>query len=194
MWLKIITPSRGVMMRQQLMQLFGKAGQWASLVDASKLPAPHSSELRNSTRTEYKFVSLLKVEMSLRDLAIWLGKYAGVTLTCAARIEEYAVHALSKMAHSSASRLGKCLHEMAWTKDHLDRRKRRLIKSTKLDSELSMISPTTQPSAMTSSVIAQPPCDKEGGSTETRPALAPYSDGNVLMGKVDNSVTDNLYQ
>ena len=48
MWLKIITPSKGVMIRQWLMQLFGEAGQWASLVDASKLPAPLSSELRNS--------------------------------------------------------------------------------------------------------------------------------------------------
>ena len=85
------------------MQLFGEAGQWASLVDTSKLPAPHSSELHNSTQTEYKSVSLLKAEMSLRDLAIWLGKYAGVTLTRAARIEEYAVCALAKTAHSSAS-------------------------------------------------------------------------------------------
>ena len=102
------------------MQLFGEASQWASLVDASKLPAPHSSELRNSMRTEYKFMSLLKVEMSLRDLAIWLGKYVGVTLTHAARIEEYAVHALAKTAHSNASQLGKHLHEMAWTKDRLD--------------------------------------------------------------------------
>ena len=77
------------------MQLFGEASQWASLVNASKLPAPHSSELRNSTQTEYKFVSLLKAEMSLRDLAIWLGKYAGVNLTRAARIEMYMVCALA---------------------------------------------------------------------------------------------------
>ena len=49
MWLKIITPSKGVMIRQRLMQLFGEASQWASLVDASKLPAPHSSKLCNST-------------------------------------------------------------------------------------------------------------------------------------------------
>ena len=139
-------------------------------------------------------MSLLKAEMSLRDLAMWLGIYAGVTLTCAARIEEYAVHALAKTAHSSASRLGKCLHETARTKDCLDRQKRQLIESTKLDSELSMISPTTQPSATTSSVIAQPPCDKEGGSTETRPALAPYSNGDILMGNVNDSVTDDLYQ
>ena len=66
-------------------------------------------------------MSLLKAEMSLRDLAMWLGKYAGVTLTRAAKIEEYAVRALAKMAHSSASRLVKRLHEMARTKDHLDR-------------------------------------------------------------------------
>ena len=59
----------------------GEAGQWASLIDTSKLPAPHSSELCNSTRTEYKFMSLLKADMPLKDLAKWLGKYAGVTLT-----------------------------------------------------------------------------------------------------------------
>ena len=84
------------MIRQQLMQLFGEAGQWASLVNASKLPVPHSSKLCNSTRTEYKFVSLLTAEMLLKDLAIRLGKYAGVTLTRAARIEEYTMHALAK--------------------------------------------------------------------------------------------------
>ena len=49
MWLKIITPSKGVMIRQQLMQLFGEASQWASLVNTSKLLAPHSSKLHNST-------------------------------------------------------------------------------------------------------------------------------------------------
>ena len=132
--------------------------------------------------------------MSLRDLAIWLGKYAGVTLTHAARIEEYAVHALAKMAHSSTSQLGKHLHETARTKDCLNCQKQRLIESMKLDSELSMISPTTQPPVTTSSVVAQPPCDKEGGSTETRPAPALSSDGDILMGNVDDSVTDDLYQ
>ena len=139
-------------------------------------------------------MSLLKVEMSLRDLAIWLGKYVGVNLTHAARIEEYAVRALAKMAHSSTSQLGKHLHETAWTKDCLNCWKRRLIKSMKLDSELLMISPTTQPSVMTSSIVAQPPCDKEGGSTETRPTPAPYSDGDVLMGNINDSITNNLYQ
>ena len=176
------------------MQLFGEASQWASLVDASKLQAPCSSKLRNSTQTEYKFVSQLKADMPLKDLAIWLGKYAGVNLTHAAKIEEYAAHALAKTAHSSASRLGKCLHETAWTKDRLDHRKQQLIESTKLDSELSVIAPTNQPSATTSSIITPPPCDNRGGSTETRPALAPYPDGDVFMGNVDDSVTDNLYQ
>ena len=57
-----------------------------------------------------------------------------------------------------------------------------------------MISPTTQLSVMTSSIVTQPPCDKEGGSTETRCALALYSDGDVLMDNVDDSVTDDLYQ
>ena len=85
------------------MHLFGEAGQWASLVDTSKLLAPHSSKLRSSTRTEYKFVSLLKVDMPLKDLATWLGEYVGVTLTHATKIEEYAVRALAKTAHSSAS-------------------------------------------------------------------------------------------
>ena len=99
MWLKLITPSKGMMIRQWLMQMFGEASQWASLVNASKLLASHSSELHNSTRTEYKFMSLLKAEMLLKDLAIWLGKYMGVNLTRAAKIEEYAAHALAKTAH-----------------------------------------------------------------------------------------------
>ena len=85
-------------------------------------------------RTEYKFVSLLKADMLLKDLAIWLGQYAGVTLTCGTKIEEYVARALAKMAHSSASLLGKHLHETAWTKDCLNCQKQRLIKSTRLDS------------------------------------------------------------
>ena len=139
-------------------------------------------------------MSLLKAEMSLRDLAMWLGKYAGVTLTRTARIEEYVVCALAKTAHSSTSQLGKCLHETSWTKDHLDCQKQQLIESMKLDSELSMISPTTQPSAMTSSIVTPSPYDKEAGPTETRPTLAPYSDGDVLMGNINDSVTNDLYQ
>ena len=132
--------------------------------------------------------------MPLKDLAIWLGQYAGVTLTRAAKIEEYAAYALAKTAHSSASQLGKHLLKTAQTKDHLNHQKLQLIESMKLDSELLMISLTTQLSVTTSSIVTPPPCEKEGGSTETRPTLAPYSDGDVLMGNIDDSVTDDLYQ
>ena len=66
-------------------------------------------------------MSQLTVDMPVKDLAIWLGKYAGVTLTCAAKIEEYAACALAKTAHSSTSQLGKHIHETARTKDRLDR-------------------------------------------------------------------------
>ena len=79
-WLKVITPTKGMMMRQCLMQLFGEASQWASLVNVSKLPAPRSSELCNSTQTEYKSGSQPLADMPLKDLAIWLGKQAGVVI------------------------------------------------------------------------------------------------------------------
>ena len=123
MWLRATTPTKGVMARQSIMQLFGEAGQWASLVNTSKLPAPCSSELRNSIWTEYQSGSQPSAEIPMKDLAIWLGKQAGVTLTHAAKLEEYAVHTLAEMAHSSASQLGKHLHETARTKDHLDHQK-----------------------------------------------------------------------
>ena len=67
-------------------------------------------------------------------------------LTHTAKLEEYAAHALAKTAHSSASQLGKHLHETAQTKDHLDCWKWWLVESTKLDSELLVIAPTNQPS------------------------------------------------
>ena len=106
------------------MQLFSEASQWASLVDTSEQPAPHSSELCNSLWTEHKSGSQPSADTLMKDLAIWLGKQAGVTLTCVAKLEEYAVRALAKMAHSSTSQLGKHLHETARTKDHLDGQKR----------------------------------------------------------------------
>ena len=81
MWLKIITPTKGVMIRQWLMQLFGEASRWASLVDVSELLAPRSSELHNSAWTEYKSGSQPMADIPLKDLAIWLGKQVGVTLT-----------------------------------------------------------------------------------------------------------------
>ena len=90
MWLRATTPTKGVIVRQCIMQLFSEASQWASLVDISKLPAPHSSELCNSIQTEYKSGSQPSADTPLKDLAIWLGKQAGVTLTHAAKLEEYA--------------------------------------------------------------------------------------------------------
>ena len=42
-------------------------------------------------------MSQLKADMPLKDLATWLGKYAGVTLTHAAEIEEYMACALAQM-------------------------------------------------------------------------------------------------
>ena len=139
-------------------------------------------------------MSQLTVDMPLKDLAIWLGEYVGITLTHVAKVEEYAVCALAKTAHSSASQLGKCLHKTAQTKDRLNCQKQQLLESTKLDSELSVITPTSQLSAMTSPTITPPPCDTEGGSTDMRPALTPYSDSDILMGNVDDSVTNDLYQ
>ena len=139
-------------------------------------------------------MSQLTADMPLKDLTIWLGKHAGVTLTHTARGEEYAACDLDKIAHSSTSQLGKRLHETAWTKDHLDHQKQWLLESNNLDSELSVITLTNQPSATTSPAIAPPPCDTKGGITETRPSLAPCSDGDVLIGNIDDSVTNNLYQ
>ena len=85
------------------MQLFGGAGQWASLVNVSELLAPHSSKLCNSAQTEYKSGSQLSADMLLKDLAIWVGKQVGVTLTHVAKVEEYTARALAKTAHRSAS-------------------------------------------------------------------------------------------
>ena len=35
MWLRAITPTKGVMVRQHILQLFSKAGQWTSLINAN---------------------------------------------------------------------------------------------------------------------------------------------------------------
>ena len=51
----------------------------------------------------YQSMLQLTADMLLKDLAIWLGKYVGVTLAHPAKIEEYVAHALAKMVHSSTS-------------------------------------------------------------------------------------------
>ena len=47
MWLRVITPTKGVMVRQHILQLFGETDQWAFLIDASELPATSSSEMHD---------------------------------------------------------------------------------------------------------------------------------------------------
>ena len=54
MWLRATTPTKGMMVRQPILQLLGEAGQWASLVNASKLPEPSGSEMQNSIQAVYK--------------------------------------------------------------------------------------------------------------------------------------------
>ena len=130
----------------------------------------------------------------MKDLAIWLGKQAGVTLTCVARLEEYAAHALAKMTHISTSQLRKCLHKTARTKDCLNHQKQQLVASTQLNSQLSVHALTNQSSATASSAVTPPPYNPEGGPTEMWPTLAPYSDGDIHMGNINDSVTDDLYQ
>ena len=68
------------------------------------------------------------------------------------------------------------------------------MESTKLDSELSVITLTNQPSVTASPTVTPPPYNSEGGSTEMQPVPAPYSDSDIHMGNIDDSVTDDLYQ
>ena len=130
----------------------------------------------------------------MKDLAIWLGKQAGVTLTHVAKLEEYAACAVAKTAHSSTSWFGKHLHETARTKDCLNCQKQQLVESTQLNSKLSVWALTNQSSTTASPTDAPPPYSPKGCPTETQPALALYSDGDVHMGNINDSVTDNLYQ
>ena len=120
MWLRAATPTKGMMVRQCILQLFDEAGQCASLVNTSKLPAPSGNEMWNSTQAVYEPGSQPSLEILMKDLARWIGRQVGVTYTYAARLEEYAACALAKMAHSSTSQLVKHLHKMARTKDCLN--------------------------------------------------------------------------
>ena len=68
------------------------------------------------------------------------------------------------------------------------------MESTQLNSELSVLALTNQSSMTASPAVTPPPYNPEGGPTEMWPALAPYSDGDVYMGNVNDLVTDDLYQ
>ena len=102
--------------------------------------------MHGSIQATYKPGSQPLSEILMKDLAIWLSKYAGVTYTCAACLEEYATCMLTKMAHSNASWLRKWLLETAKSKDILHCQKRWLATSTRLNVELSVLAPTNQPS------------------------------------------------
>ena len=194
MWLRTITPTKGVMVRQHILQLFSEANQWASLVNTSELPVPSGSEMCNSIQATYEPGSQPPLEILMKDPAIWLGKQVGVTYTCVAQLEEYTMHALVKMAHSNTSQLGKHLHEMAKSKDCLNYQKQQVVASRKLDAELSVLAPTNQLSATDSSAVASPPFNTERDSTEMWPAQALYTNSNIHMGIVNDLVTDDLYQ
>ena len=70
MWLRATTPTKSVMVRQHILQLFGEAGQWALLVNPSKLPAPSSSKMWNAIWAVYEPRSQPSLEIPMKDLAI----------------------------------------------------------------------------------------------------------------------------
>ena len=180
-------------MRQHILQLFSEDGQWVSLIDVNELLEPSDSDLCNSIQAMYEPGTQPPLEIPMKDPAIWLGKYAGLSYTCTACLEGYTKCALAKMAHSDASHLGKHLHKMAKTRDCPSCKKAQLDMSRQLDKELSAITLTNQLSATAGSSIMAPPSTTEEGSTEMWPAPAPYNDGDVLMGEVSDKVTDKLY-
>ena len=78
MWLRALAPIKGVMVQQHILQLFSEASQWALLINLSKLPAPSSSNLCNLILAMYEPGDQSPLEIPMKDLAIWLGKYADV--------------------------------------------------------------------------------------------------------------------
>ena len=193
MWLRAITPTKGVMVRQHILQLFSKAGQWVLLINMDNLLAPSSSKLCNSIQATYEPGTQPPSEIPMKNLARWLGKYAGMSYIHAVQLEGYAKHAPAKMAHSDASQIRKHLHEMAKTKDHLGCERMWVEMLRQLNKELSVWAPTNQLS-VTDFSVTPPPYNAKGGSTETWPVLAPYKASNIHMGDVDDSVTNDIYK
>ena len=130
----------------------------------------------------------------MKDLAIWLGKYVGMTYICTAHLEGYAKHPLTKTEYNNAAHIGKHLHEMAKSKDHLNYKKRWLETSKQLNDNLLALTPTNQPPATVSSTVSPPPYNAEGGSAEMQPTLALYTDNNVQMGDASDEATAKLYR
>ena len=130
----------------------------------------------------------------MKDLAIWPGKYVGMTYTHTACLEEYIMCVLTKLAHSNASQLGKQLHEMAKLKDYLHHQKRQLATSTQLNAKLSVLGPTNQLSVTVSSTVTPPPCNVKGGPAEMRAAPALYDDDNIHRRDAGDYATAELYR
>ena len=191
MWLKTLTPIKGVMVRQRIMQLFGEAGQWALLAKDADMGADMDHDLRTAIQRSYDPGEQHPLEIPMEDLVNWLGKYAGVTYLHAVRLGGYAKRTLAKTAHSDASRLGKRRHETAQSKDRLSKKKTKLENAKQLDNELSAISPVV--SSKTTTRVAPPSSNIEEGSTETRAAPAPYIDPDVPMADADDSLFDDIY-
>ena len=78
------------------------------------------------------------LKILMKNLAIWLGKYTGMTYIHTAHLEVYAMHALTKTAHSNASHIRKHLHETAKSRDHLDCKRMWLKALKQLNEELSV--------------------------------------------------------
>ena len=100
--------------------------QQASLINANELLTPSSSELHDLIQATYKPGTQLPLEIPMKDLAIWLGKYAGMTYIHMTCLEGYAMCTLSKTVHTNAAHIDKHLHEMAKSKDHLNHKRRHL--------------------------------------------------------------------
>ena len=57
-----------------------------------------------------------------------------------------------------------------------------------------MLALITQPSVTANTAVAPLPYDAEGSSMETPPMPALYTDGDIHMGNIDDSVANDLYK
>ena len=128
------------------MQLFSKTRQWASLTQNVEQYWPSSDTLYTSILAMFEPGKHAPLDIPMGELALWLGKYTGITHDRTLWVEAYTTCALSKAPHSNAARLGKYHQETAMVKDHLTRKWMRLEKSQQLDKELYTLAPSSPPS------------------------------------------------
>ena len=157
---------------------------------------PPSDTLCTSIQATFKPGKSTPVDISIEEIAIRLGKYAGITPDHALWVETYATCALSKALHSDAAQLKMCCQEMAMVKDHLTHKWTRLEKSQQLNKELSTFTPTGQFQASMTTMLSMhlvPPV--LGGNTpNTWPPLAPYTDPDIHMLDANVSIINDLYK